>query len=470
MMRISLCSLTKNILTFLFYSLFCSIKCFSFQSNQLTLEKVLSSVNRHYPQVKIAYLKINQAEGDYISALGQFDPSLNAQARSQPIGGYINSYGDTELTIPTLYNGLKLFVGYRNGQGDWPIYYQNYLTNSGGEYRAGFSIPLLRDRMIDKERAGLLTKAETICLKKYDVEITKIKIYQETVKAYWRWVETGLQVRMYEELLQLAQLRQNAIEKRAKEGDLAQLAVTENMQQIVQRKQLRNQGRIALQQAAIHLSLYNRDNNGNPKIPSEDDLPTRLPRRAILESHSVKQLMNHPAITQFHVYKKIIQLKLNLARNELLPYLDANVSTFKQYGTGGYPLLTSQAAMVGLSFKLPIYRREAKGKIISAQNELHQIDAEAKFLYEQLKNELSRLFVGINIYHQQVQLLVKELKLAHQLQTAETKKFNAGDSTLFLVNQREQVAAQVKLNLNNSRVKLAEMRDLVYFFTNVTLT
>ena len=80
--------------------------------------------------------------------------------------------GDTELTIPTLYNGLKFYAGYRNGQGDWPIYYQNFLTNSGGEYRAGLSFPLLRDRLTDKERTRLFTKAETICVKKFDAEIT----------------------------------------------------------------------------------------------------------------------------------------------------------------------------------------------------------------------------------------------------------------------------------------------------------
>lgn len=442
---------------------------FAQKIESLQLEDVLKSVNKHYPQIRIALLNINRAQGDYINALGQFDPSLTATTRSQPIGGYINHYGDTELTVPTLYNGLRLFAGYRNGQGDWPIYYQNYLTNSGGEYRAGLSFPLLRDRLIDKERTGLFTKSETICVKKFDAEVTKINIYQETIKAYWQWVEAGLQLKMYHDLLKLAKIRQKAIEKRAYEGDLARIAVAENMQLIVQREQLINQGEMAFRQAAIQLSLYYRNKQGEPFMPKENQLPQELPNRHVNETDIKKDLKQHPAIKRLQAYLKIIQLKLGLAQNELLPNLDATVSAFKQYGSGGYPLLLQQAAMVGLSFKFPLYQREAKGRLVSAQNELHQVATEVKFIYEQLKNELSKLFVRISLFDQQVSLLEKELKLALELQTAESKKFNAGDSTLFLVNQREQTAAQVKLNWNNARVKLIEMSDIARYFSSTDL-
>ena len=62
--------------------------------------------------------------------------------------------------------------------------------------------------------------------------------------------------------------------------------------------------------------------------------------------------------------------------------------------------------------------------------------------------------------------LLNHVKLALQLQTAETKKFNAGDSNLFLVNQREQASAQVKLNRNNANINLLKLSDLARFFSN----
>ena len=171
-------------------------------------------------------------------------------------------------------------------------------------------------------------------------------------------------------------------------------------------------------------------------------------------------------IKKLENYAKIIKLKKNLAENELLPNLDATAYTFKQNGTGGYPLLIPQAAMVGVLFKFPLLQREAKGKVISARNELQQITTEKKFLLDQLKNDLSNLFIGIKIYHQQVMLLEQELELALKVQDGETKKFHEGDSTLFLVNQREQTTTQVKLNWINANVRLHELIDLSRFFSS----
>ncbi|HEN5535905.1 TPA: TolC family protein, partial [Legionella pneumophila] len=144
----------------------------------------------------------------------------------------------------------------------------------------------------------------------------------------------------------------------------------------------------------------------------------------------------------------------------------ATAYTFKQYGTGGYPLLIPQAAMIGVNFKFPIFQREARGKLISTTSELQQVKTEMKFTYEQLNNELSNLLVAIRIYQQQVVLLNKELNLARQVEKGETKRFYEGDSTLFLVNQREQTTAQVKLNWINAEVNLQEATALARFFSS----
>lgn len=447
-----------------------SLNCFSQEGHYLKLENVLQSVSHCYPRIKIARLEMNKAQGEYITALGKFDPSLKLNTASQPVGGYINDYGDTELNIPTFYNGVKVFGGYRNGQGNWPIYYQNYLTNSGGEARAGLSLPLLRDRLIDKERTGLLTTKETIRMRQQDAAVIKIKVYQEAIKAYWQWVQAGLQVRTFKQLEMLAKQRQKAIIKQARQGDLPTLAISENLQLMMQREQLVNQGEMIFEQAAINLSLYYRDPKGNPKVPLNAALPpSSVFKRSNQPAQGLSLLQQHPALKKLQNYSNIIKLKENLAKNELLPHVDATAYTFKQNGTGGYPLLIPQAAMVGVSFKYPLFQREAKGKLMSARSEFQQVTTEKKFLFEQLKNELVNLFIGIRRYHHQVDLLNKELHLARAVQQGETTKFYEGDSTLFLVNQREQTTAQVRLNWINAKVKLEEMIDLTRFFSSTEL-
>ncbi|KTC67947.1 outer membrane component of multidrug efflux pump [Legionella birminghamensis] len=432
---------------------------------ELSLMQVLQSIDTHYPQVKIARLEIIKASGAFVNANGKFDPTLEASTRSQPAGGYINNYGDTQLTIPTLYNGLKLFAGYRNGQGDWPIYYQNFLTNSGGEYRAGLSLPLLRDRLIDKERTGLLSSAQLMLMKAQDAEAIKIKIYQDGIKAYWQWVEAGLQIKTFKQLLLLAKKRQDAIEKQASLGDLPELAISENLQQIIQRQQLLNQGQMIFEQASVNLSLYFRDPQGNPLVPGEQSLPALSSTSKTITGIRTS-LREHPGIKKLNHYANMMRLKREQARNELLPQLDATAYTFKQNGSGGYPLLIPQAAMVGLSFKFPLLQREARGNLIQAESELRQIQTEKRFFYEQLNNEFANMLIGINRSRQQVILLKKELRLAQKVQEGETKKFYGGDSTLFLVNQREQMTTQIQLNTLHAQVQLEELKARARFFSS----
>lgn len=432
------------------------------KTQKLSLMKVLQSVDAHYPQVKIARLEVIKANGAFVNAKGHFDPSLEASTRSQPAGGYINNYGDTQLTIPMLYNGVKLFAGYRNGEGNWPIYYQNYLTNSGGEYRAGLSLPLLRDRLIDKERTGLLSSAQLMLMKEQDAEAIKIKIYQEAIKAYWQWVEAGLQLNAFRQLLHLAQKRQHAIKQQASLGDLPKLAISENLQHIIQREQLLNQGQMIFEQASVNLSLYFRDLKGNPLVPEARSLPALTSTSYSIEA----SLKEHPGIKKLNHYATMMKLKRNQARNELLPQLDATAYTFKQNGTGGYPLMIPQAAMVGVSFKFPLLQRQAKGNLIQAESELRQVRVEKKFLYEQLNNELVNILIGINRSRQQVGLLKKELTLAQKVQQGETKKFHQGDSTLFLVNQREQMTTQVQLNTLHAQVQLEELKARARYFAS----
>jgi outer membrane protein TolC len=444
--------------------------CYASEKTQkLSLMEVLQSIDTHYPQVKIARLEVIKASGAFVNAKGQFDPSLEASTRSQPAGGYINNYGDTQLTIPTLYNGVKLFAGYRNGDGNWPIYYQNYLTNSGGEYRAGLSFPLLRDRLIDKERTGLLSSTQLMLMKKQEAEAVKIKIYQEAIKAYWQWVEAGLQLNIFKQLLHLAQKRQHAIEQQANQGDLPRLAISENLQQIIQREQLLNQGQMIFEQAGVNLSLYFRDPKGKPLVPGKRSLPVLTSTSNTIVG-TLASPREHPGIKKLNNYANMMKLKRNQARNELLPQLDATAYTFKQNGTGGYPLMIPQAAMVGVSFKFPLLQRQAKGNLIQAESELRQVRVEKRFLYEQLNNEFANMLIGINRSKKQVSLLKKELSLAQKVQQGETKKFYQGDSTLFLVNQREQMTTQVQLNTLHAQVQLEELKARARFFASTHRT
>ena len=441
-------------------------------SRELTLEELLRTVNNSYPQIISARLQVAKSRGDYIAALGEFDPKIRSKLRQLPVGGYVSKYNNNELDVPTMYNGLKMFGGYRIGVGNFPIYYQNYLTNNKGEYRAGLSLPLMKDRLIDNPRSELLTRSETIAMNKQDVISTKLSVYHEAIKAYWDWVQAGMQLQVLKNILELAAIRQKAMEKQVQLGELANITLLENKQTIMKRQQWVNRAEMDFEQAAIDLSLYYRMRDGTQILPSKNVLPVKIREfkpNIIKTSDVEQQLKQHPDLCKLERYYRIVELKYQLAKNELLPSLDTTAFASKQYGIDGYPLLLPQAVQIGVRFKFPIYQRVARGKVISATSELRQVVTKKKFIYDQLNNQLNNMWVTLRTYQKQISLIEQELKLAEQVAGAERRNFFSGGSSLFLVNQREQIAAEVSLNLISAEVNLQKTQSLIKYFASTKI-
>ena len=154
-----------------------------------------------------------------------------------------------------------------------------------------------------------------------------------------------------------------------------------------------------------------------------------------------------------------------LARNDLLPNLDAMSYTSKQYGAVGQPLLVPQALRVGLHFYFPIYQREARGRIISTKSELNRLHTQKNYLTDQLKQQAAYLQIALKTFKQQIVVITHELSLAKQVEQAEVERFYQGDSTLFLVNQREQATMQALINQIEVQASLQQTVYLIRYFT-----
>ena len=455
---------------FAFFCFLFAIPCLAEHSNThyLTLETVLHSVNQSFPEIMAARFELGQAQGDLLSAWGKFDPSIKTNTRTEPMGGYVTNYVNSQYTIPTMTNGLRVFGGYRIGRGNFPVYYQNYLTNKWGEYRAGVTMPLMQGKDIDKARAGLFNEAQGIEIKKYNIAATKINVYRDAITAYWQWVESGLKLQTLNDLLELAQTRQKAIIKQAEQGDLARVAIFENEQIIMQRQQLVNQGQMALEQAAMNLALYFRDKQGKPQLPKTAQIPSLneflrfspAPHANISDD----QIRHHPDVAKIRGHYKIAKMQLTLAHNELLPNFDSVAYTSKQYGQGT-PELVPQAIQVGLHFYFPIHQREARGKVISMRNEMRRLNTEKNYITDQLRRQAAYLTIALKTFKQQIKVITRELVLSQRVEHAELKRFYQGDSTLFLVNQREQNTIQARINQIEIQASLLQTSFLIHYFT-----
>ena len=120
----------------------------------LALDEVLFSVERNYPLLRAIEQERGIAGGRLVTSMRAFDLNLNAGADGQGTT-YDNFRSTLGVSQGLPVGGIGAFAGYRNGYGDFPTYNLGQKTADGGEFRAGLTIPLMRDRAIDRPRANI---------------------------------------------------------------------------------------------------------------------------------------------------------------------------------------------------------------------------------------------------------------------------------------------------------------------------
>ena len=416
----------------------------------LSLDAVMHSAKIHYPKIILAKQKIAEKEQALLKSQGQFDPSLYNSVKLNPQGGYENRYDRLRLTLPVEKTPLTLFGQYRIGQGQWPEYFKNYLTNSNGEALIGFELPLIKDLLIDERRGSIATKRYQVQLAKYETFQTEINTLQQAGFVYWYWVLEVNKRHFAKKLLDLAKERQFALKRRKQLGDSPDIDLVENKRFILKRKENLVHADLKVKQAALSLSLYYRNSLGQPIVPKANQAPRfrfinqslRKPNRQaiIAEVFAV-----NPALRILDKLKQITQIDIDLAKNKLLPTLNASLSTKKQYGQDGDPLLKRTNLFAGLTFNFPLYQRDAKGSYGIAVNKYSQLTIQENYLSQQLHVTLEKILSEQQADQHRLALINKEVALAKKIERAERIRFNAGDSSLFLVNQREQTTFSLEI-------------------------
>jgi outer membrane protein TolC len=148
---------------------------------------------------------------------------------------------------------------------------------------------------------------------------------------------------------------------------------------------------------------------------------------------------------------------LLLAENDMQPRLDFNVEMAQPFGTIGEGGVSRDdpEAIVGFTFSVPLENRRAKGKVASSRAKLRALEAEQQRTVETLRIELNALLAALQAARELEQLALLEVEQTTELRLAEIRRFENGASDFFLVNVREQAAANAEIKLVNARADLA---------------
>ena len=285
--------------------------------------------------------------------------------------------------------------------------------------------------------------------------LTKIGVQQRAWSAYWRWVTAGRQVEVYDNLLRLAVERQNGLEQQVRRGARAEIFLTENLQNITRRQTLVTSAARDFQIAANDLSYYYRDAEGVPVTPRAERLPPQAPVDKITslavpaEVAASDALIRRPELALLRTAIERERNRIALNENQLKPRLDLNMEV--QDGLGsiaeGGPSRDSTDTIIGFSFSVPLQRRRQQGQLDQSRSQLEAKQQEQRLISDQIEIQLRNLLLELQASSELLELAEQEVTQSEIMRVSEVRRFDSGASDFFLVNIREETAANARIKL-----------------------
>lgn len=422
----------------------------------LTPQAYKQWVEQTHPELEQARLKQASASAKRLSAQGAFDPKLlnvseekryNSNSGVGKVKDALQT--DTEVVLQTR-SGATIGGGVRTARGD----YSSSVTpvGQGGEWYTELTLPLLKNRGVNPsqflEQQALLGETQA----GVQAQLVRLELLSEALLQYYDWALAWERYQAYQTLAQLAEDRLGMVEKRATAGDTALIDITESQQEWKRRQRSLMKEQEALQKSTIATSLFvwntqrdARQSTLTGVLPTLGIVPEVAPTatETLLETGKLAILQDHPALKTLALGQQMSRLELKLAKNQLLPQIDLLLSPSYQAGTDGIGF----AYKAGFKVSIPLRNRTARGKLQVVELDLAQLDLKTKQTVQKLFAELEKAITAVHQAYARVSLAEQEYQLAQTLQQAELKRYNAGDSSLFVLNRRERDTTEARVQV-----------------------
>ena len=435
-------------------------------ANKIVLSDVLDAVVNHYPEIEIFLGRMNTAEGELRSRMGEFDTVLASHAINQPLGFYQTYRYGAGVSQP-LFGGGEVYGTYRIGDGNFEPWYGERETNEAGEFKAGFSLPLLKGQQIDARRAGLFAAEFEVNQVESENESMLLMIRRMAIQSYWDCVAASQAVGIQLKLLNLAKDRVDQIKKRVELEDLPASANIDNASFIAKRENDLVKARRVFQKTAIKLSLFLRDRNGQPIIAEASNFPSGFPDATTIDDSQLAAdiamaLNRRPELSALESKRQALLVNLDYAENTLLPKLDVKGFAGQDIGgeTSSKGDKTPFELQVGVLAEVPLQRRGALGKIQSTQGKLAQVNGKMRFVSDKIKIEVQDAASAINAAYDQILISERNVDLAEQSLALGKIAFEKEDIDLIKLNIYESLLTSAQLQVLDANLKYLYYRAI----------
>jgi outer membrane protein TolC len=401
----------------------------------------------------MAGLEVDYAQADLLMARGGFDPKVESTFDRKSIGGqdYYNHW-ISQLKVP-IWAGIDFKVEREQNTGD-----RLNPELSSLQTFTGFSVPIGKGLLMENRRSTLLQSQiyQNISLAEQRKMINKIVF--AGAKEYWNWYLNYQALRIQTEAYQLAKDRFLLVKSQAEVGEKAPIDSVEAKITLQTREVDVQNSLIDFRNASLLLSNYLWDQNDVPLEIPEGFIPPSIPSFLLDEERLnifVEQAKNnHPEITKLNFKYEQIKVQERLAREAFKPQLDLNFGYLDtpKYSFGEYSLASSNHKL-GLDFSIPLFLRKERGKLQQVKIKQISNELERRQLSREILNDVYISYNQAKNLENVIRIQNEAAVLQQALLDAEKSKFSIGESSLFLINSRENKLLDIKLKLEELKSK-----------------
>ena len=415
---------------------------------ELNYNEFLGYVKKYHPLVKSAQLEINMAQANLMMARGGFDPKIEADFdQKQFMGKEYYSVFNSSFKIPTWY-GIEVKAGFDNSEGIF-VNPENSLPNQGLT-SLGITVPVGQGLFINQRMADLRKAKIQIRLSQAERKLQAIEVLYNASLAYFNWKRNHSEVQLYSNYLDNASVRYKGILTLIKNGDKPAIDSVEAGIVVKTRRWNLEESKLKLAKSKLDLSNYLWSDNTIPLELQDDVLPENKLELTIGETLKINKLIpdtisieNHPKINSLENKLAILEVDRKLKANSLLPKMDVGYHYLSEPNYWNDTNFNNYK--IGVNFKFPLFLRKERGSLQLAKFKIQDTKLSLDLERIQLKNKITAQQTEIKSIEKQLQLISSLVSGNGQMLQSEERLFSLGESSIFLINARENNLVSIQL-------------------------
>jgi len=434
------------------------IWAFNLNAQVLSPEKFIEQVRSFHPIAKQANIKVEKANAALLSARGGFDPTIELDASRKTFDGK-NYYFNTnpEFKLPTRIGGMDIKAGLEDNGG---LFLNNQITRGQSSY-LGLEMPLLKGLLIDQRRANL----QQASLFTQQSEQDKLKMQNDLLfdayNAYWQWAGSYKLFSVYKQFVQISLDRFRLVKLAYQNGDRALIDTIEALTQVQQFQLLQADAKAKLVNAQLELANFLWNENDAAYLLNDNLVPDTVQFQLYLNVEDPEQLINranteNPTLRSLAFELEALEVQRKLKFQSLLPSLNIKANLLNQ----GYNLMKDFGGALlqnnyvwGVQFKIPIFLREGQGAYKQAKLKIAETNYELNAKQWSTANKIRSYYAESILLKEQIAAAQQAYNGYTALLKAETLRFQNGESSLFLLNTRENKVIETAEKLIQLRAK-----------------